>query len=288
MTSRNRVFSFLVSAFLAATGLVLAQTTVVFTDGSRMEVQSYEVKESLVLLKTKEGKLMSVPRSYVDLQATERGKRAPAGAEKAPAPKPAPLPSATVEPEPPVRAPDPAPAPAPAPPPPATPPPAARPSLTASPPPVWSNDELRVSLVVPSTAWNIEDIPPSFDVAAALSNASSEARATLALIRQKLRGSGDFRNVVRDVERSISQAPGFRSIANGPLTLEPYLAHEFRFVKDGGSAPVFSRLAVVYSRDLAYVLSLTCPESRVSENDADFEAIVRGLVIKKSRKDLSF
>jgi hypothetical protein len=90
------------------------------------------------------------------------------------------------------------------------------------------------------------------------------------------------------VEGSISQAPGFRQIANGALTLEPYTAHEFRFVKAAGFVPVFNRLVIVYSRDLAYVLSLTCPESRIQENEADFEALVRGLVLKKSRKDLSF
>jgi hypothetical protein len=145
-----------------------------------------------------------------------------------------------------------------------------------------------VSLVVPSSAWVIEEMPPSFDVAASLANASTEAKATLALIRQQLRGSGDFREVVRDVERSISQAPGYRQIANAALSLEPYTAHEFRFVKDAGFVPVFNRLVVVYSRDLAYVLSLTCPESRTQENEADFEALVRGLVVKKSRKDLTF
>jgi hypothetical protein len=145
-----------------------------------------------------------------------------------------------------------------------------------------------VSLVVPSSAWVIEQMPPSFDVAASLANASTEAKATLALIRQELRGSGDFRDVVRDVERSISQAPGYREMANGALALEPYTAHEFRFVKDAGFVPVFNRLVVVYSRDLAYVLSLTCPESRTRENEADFEALVRGLVVKKSRKDLTF
>ena len=145
-----------------------------------------------------------------------------------------------------------------------------------------------MSLVVPSAAWVIEDMPPSFDVAASLSNASTEAKATLALIRQELRNQGDFRDVIRDVERSISQAPGFQPIANGPLTLEPYTAYELRFVKHTGFVPVFNRLVIVYSRDLAYVLSLTCPETRTQENEADFEALVRGLVLKKSRKDLSF
>jgi hypothetical protein len=291
---------FLLAAALLASGLASAQTKVVFVDGGRMEVQSYEVKEGVVLLKTKEGKLMSVPRSYVDIAATEQANRG--GAAPAPRPpaetatRPAerePLVRETVEPEPPVRSPEPTPppsAPVPArplpPPPPVAPPPSA--DLPASPPPVWSNEELHVSLVVPSAAWVIEEKPASFDVAASLANPSTEARATLALIRQKIRGAGDFREVVQGVERSISQAPGFRSIAKGPLVLDPYTAHEFRFVKDAGSTPVFNRLAVVYSRDLAYVLSLSCPESRVDENAADFEALVRGLVVKKPRKDLTF
>ncbi len=289
----------LVSALVVfAPRLASAQTVVVFVDGSRMEVQSYEVKEGLVLLKNKEGKLMSVPRSYVNLVATEQANRPANQANqanqgsseaarpptpRAPTPKrpdPRALPTETVEPEPPVPAPAPTPAPAPATP--------SNPNLPASPPPVWSNEELHVSLVVPSAAWVIEEMPPSFDVAASLSNASTEAKATLALIRQELRSRGDFRDVIRDVERSISQAPGFRQLANGPLTLEPYSAHEFRFVKDAGFVPVFNRLVIVYSRDLAYVLSLTCPETRIRENEGDFEALVRGLVLKKSRKDLTF
>jgi hypothetical protein len=290
---------FLVAAALLASRLVSAQTVVVFVDGAQMEVQSYEVKEGVVLLKTKEGKLMSVPRSYVNMPATEQANRGGAPpAARAPAPtstRPAErqaLVSETVEPEPPVRAPEPPPpprAPAPAPPPPVSAPPPPSPSnLPVGPPPVWSNEELHVSLVVPSAAWVIEDKPASFDVAASLANASTEARATLALIRQKIRGEGDFRDVVQGVERSISQAPGFRPIANGPLVLEPYTAYESRFVKNAGSIPVFNRLVVVYSRDLAYVLSLSCPESRTEENAADFEALVRGLVVKKSRKDLTF
>jgi hypothetical protein len=293
---------FLLAAAILTAGLASAQARVVFVDGKSMEVQSYEVKEGVVLLRTKEGKLMSVPRSYVDVAATEKASRG--GAAAAPAPRaPAATPPRdslvreTVEPEPPVRAPEPTPpppaAPAPVreptpppPPPPAAPPPSA--DLPASPPPVWSNEELHVSLVVPSAAWVIEEKPASFDVAASLANPSTEARATLALIRQKIRGRGDFREVVQGVERSISQAPGFRSIANGPLVLDPYTAHEFRFVKEAGSMPVFNRLAVVYSRDLAYVLSLSCPENRAEENAADFEALVRGLVVKKPRKDLTF
>ncbi len=295
MPSRIKDSLLLLATLVAAPRLASSQTAVVFVDGTRMEVQSYEVKDGIVLLKTKEGKLMSVPRSYINLVATEQANRAnqrsadtsrrsgtaaPTLAPKPPDPRA--LATETVEPDPPLRAPEPAPTPATA-----TPsPPSA--NLTASPPPVWSNEELQVSLVVPSAAWVIEEMPPSFDVAASLANSSTEAKATLALIRQKLRSAGDFKNVVRDVEKSISQAPGFRQIANGSLTLEPYTAHEFRFIKDAGFLPVFNRLVIVYSRDLAYVLSLTCPETRSRENEAEFEALVRGLVLRKPRKDLTF
>lgn len=279
---------------LAAPRVALSQVVVVFVDGTRMEVESYEVKESLVLLKTKEGKLQSVPRSYVNLVATEqlkRGTGAPAPAPSAPRPAaparpvpppPAPpsrdaMPTESIEPEPAVPDPEPPRPPAPAP-----------RDIPSSPPPVWSNNELQVSLVVPSGAWSLEDMPPSFDVAVALENETTEARATLALIRQKIRSKGDFRDVVQNVAQSISQAPGFRSLVDADITLEPYAAHEFRFVKNVGFVSVYNRLVVVYSRDLAYVLSLTCPEAREAENQPDFEALVRGLVIKKSRKDLTF
>jgi len=173
-------------------------------------------------------------------------------------------------------------------PPPPSPPPPPTKDVGASPPPVWSNDDLRVSLVVPSASWTIEDMPPSFDVAVALDNPSTEARATLALIRQELRGRGEFQRVVADVESSIASAPGYRPLATGTLALDPYQVHEFRFTKNVGFVTVYNRLVVFYSRDLAYVLSLTCPESRAAENEGDFDALVRGLVIKKPRNDLTF
>jgi len=286
-----------------------ADSILVFANGSRMEVQSYEVKEGVVLFTTTEGKLRSVPLSFVNLPATEQANRGgqekapppaaaarPAPAPPPPAPKPpAPeprmeMPTESVEPEPPVKTPvpDPDPAPAPTPPPaPVTTSPPPNPN-SSIPPPVWSNDELQVSLAVPSAAWKIEEMPPSFDVAVSMSNESTEARATLALMRQKIRSEKDFAAAVRDVESSIAQAPGYRGIENAELSLDPYTAHEFRFVKNAGTAPVFNRLVVFYSRDLAYILSLTCPESRREENTADFEALVRGLVIKKNRKDVTF
>ena len=130
-----------------------------------------------------------------------------------------------------------------------------------SPPPVWSNDELKVSLQIPSAAWRLDDMPPSFDVAVALERETTEARVTLALIRQKLRGEKEFQKVVSRIESSIEGTPSYQSIANGAVELDPYTAHEFRFTKKSGSVDIYNRLVVVYSRDLAYVLSLTCPQA---------------------------
>lgn len=276
--------------------------TIVFVNGSQMAIQGYEVKGGTVQFTTLEGRLQSVPRSYVNLVATERangggGSSEPAAAPAPPPPPPAPappppaaapapvasepepepMPVEPIAPEPPIAAPAPAPMPA-----------SPDMNIGGSPPPVWSNDELHVSLVVPSTSWRIEDMPPSFDVAVALDNESTEARATLALIRQELRGSKEFQRVVSDIETSIASAPGYQPVSAGAVDLAPYQAHEFRFKKNVGFVSVYNRLVVVYSRDLAYVLSLTCPEARVPENESDFDALARGLVIKKSRNDLAF
>ena len=66
--------------FLAAeplpTGVLASPIEVYFVDGSYMTVQSYEVREKLVLLLTPEGKLHSVLRSLVDMVATELGQQA--------------------------------------------------------------------------------------------------------------------------------------------------------------------------------------------------------------------
>ena len=293
-----RVLLVLASMFIATLSTAAVEQTIVFVNGTRMVVQSYEVKGGSVQFTTLEGRLQSVPRSYVNLVATEEANavggsdepaRAPAPPPPVappPEPEPEPMPTETVAPEPPIA--QPAPTPTPSPPPPA--PIAASPdmNLGASPPPVWSNEELHVSLVVPSASWRMEDMPPSFDVAVTLDNSVTEARATLALIRQELRGKKEFQRVVANIETSIASAPGYKQISTGAADLDPYQAHEFRFTKNVGFVSVYNRLLVVYSRDLAYVLSLTCPESRVAENENDFEAMARGLVIKKSRRDLTF
>lgn len=266
---------------------------IVFVNGTRMAIQSYEVRSGTVQFTTLEGKLQSVPRSYVNLVATEqanggRGLDEPA---RAPAPPPVarePMPAENQAP--PIAPPPHQPVPAPVP---------ASPHKSnidnmdnidrgASPPPVWSNDELHVSLVVPSASWRLEDMPPSFDVAVTFDNHVTEARATLALIRQKLRGRKAFQKVVAKIETSIASAPGYERLSAGAIGLDPYQAHEFRFTKNVGFVRVYHRLVIVYSRDLAYVLSLSCPRSRAAENESDFETLTRGLVIKKSRNDLTF
>lgn len=278
------------SIILAAFLLASSQQVIVFVDGTRMDIQSYEVKGSLVTLTTAEGKLQSVPLAYVDMPATERANgggaaggsaRPPAPTPSQPAPAPPMMPTESIAPEPTVPEPEP---------PPATPPVSrpAPPPRDVRPPPVWSNEELQVSLVVPSSDWMLPQMPPSFDVAVALDNGPANARATLALIRQKLRSRGDFESVLTDIRSSISRSPGFRSLNDGALDLEPYTAHEFRFLKTVDGVEVFNRLTVVYSRDLAYVLSLTCPNDKATALQADFNAFVRGLVVKKSRRDLSF
>ena len=295
-----RVLLVLASMFIATLSTAAVEQTLVFVNGTRMVIQSYEVKGGSVQFTTLEGRLQSVPRSYVNLVATEEANagggsnepaRAPAppppvAPPPEPAPAPAPMPTETVAPEPPIAQPAPTPTPSPTPPAPI----AASPdmNLGASPPPVWSNEELHVSLVVPSASWRMEDMPPSFDVAVTLHNSVTEARATLALIRQELRGKKEFQKVVASIETSIASAPGYKQISTGAADLDPYQAREFRFTKNVGFVSVYNRLVVVYSRDLAYVLSLTCPESRVAENENDFEAMARGLVIKKSRRDLTF
>ena len=302
-----RVLLVLASMFIAtmtvSVSTAAVEQTIVFVNGTRMAVQSYEVKSGTVQFSTLEGRLQSVPRSYVNLVATEQANGGggsdepasapappppptPAPAPIAPAPEPEPMPTESVAPEPPIAQPAPLYEPAPA-------PVAASPAMDnmnrgASPPPVWSNEELQVSLVVPSASWRMQDMPPSFDVAVALDNHVTEARATLALIRQELRGRKEFQRVVANIRKSIASAPGYQSLSGGAINLDPYQAHEFRFTKNVGFVSVYNRLVVVYSRDLAYVLSLTCPESRVAENESDFEALTRGLVIKKSRNDLTF
>lgn len=281
---------------VAMTGLFVAfawsAEVVVFVDGSRIEVLSYEVKGGLVLFTTSEG-LRSVPSTYVDLEATRqanRGATVPSPRQSSPSrppepppapepPQPIPPPTTDIEPEPaqpPPEAGQPTPALAP-------------PALDRQtvPPPVWSNDELSVSLVVPTAAWHMQNISASYDVAVRLDQPQTGAMATLGLIRQRMRNYKDFQKVVQDVDRSIAAAPGYRSLSSTPLHLEPYTAYELRYLKNVEGVSYFNRMVIYYSRDLAYVLSLSCPQSSQEESRADFDALVKGLVIKKVRKDIT-
>ena len=111
--------------------------------------------------------------------------------------------------------------------------------------------------------------------------------ATLGLIRQRMRNYKDFQEVVRDVDRSIASAPGYQSLSSTPLPLDPYTAHELLYLKDIEGENYFNRMVIYYSRDLAYVLSLSCPEVSQEQCQGDFDALVKGLVIKKVRKEIT-
>ena len=56
---------------LAALGTASAET-VFLTDGGALEVSRYEVRDKVVVFVTPDGKLHSVPRAYVDLDATRK------------------------------------------------------------------------------------------------------------------------------------------------------------------------------------------------------------------------
>ncbi len=263
---------------------------VVFKDGSEMEVKSYQIKGGLVLITMPNGQLRSVPAAYVNLEATERTNR---GGAAPPRPAPTATQPPRVEPRlPPPSVVDKPPAP--------TPPtskiplredvkeeaaPVAPPMAT--PPPVWTDEELDVSLVIPSTGWAVETQSASFDVAVRLDHSLNRARATLALVRKKIRNYNDFLEVIRDTETSIASSPSYQAVSSGHLPLPPYTAYEFRFRKDSDGESYYHRMVVYYSRDLAYVLSLSCPDAQLASCEEDFEALVRGLVIKKVRKDIT-
>ncbi len=98
-----------VSLLLVLPQNATATGVVTFADGTRLSVQGYELKGELVVMTTLDGKLQSVPRSYVDLEATERmnGSVEPAAStlppsrETAPAASPPPSLRASISPPPP-------------------------------------------------------------------------------------------------------------------------------------------------------------------------------------------
>ena len=272
-------------AVLGSSSIVLGDV-VVFVDGSRMEVKSYEVKGSTVVLTTLEGKLRSVPASYVNMEATNRANRqgaqgattqSPTPSRPAAPPRPAPAP-----------APPPAPTPAPAP---APPTPAVIPAAPVAPRSglgtVWRNQDLKVSLSLPSPTWVVRDAAPSFDVAVQLDRAETEARATLALVRRPLKNYGAFQKAVEEIQSSAASSPGYRPILSKAINPSSYWAHDLRFLKDYEGRTSYNRLVSFYSKDMVYVLSLTCPEERLADNDSDFEALVSRLVIERPREEVT-
>ena len=54
----------------------LSTTMVYFVDGTRMEVRAFEIQGEIIVLMTLDGKLESVPRSFVDLEVTWRKEEA--------------------------------------------------------------------------------------------------------------------------------------------------------------------------------------------------------------------
>lgn len=283
---------FIVTVVLATT-LVASPSfaaIVIFADGTQMEVSHYEVKGAMFLITSSEGKLLSVPLTYVDMEATERENR---GARA-----PQPQPEQELQPEQEQVPPQPTDAPSPpaqeapqepAPPQP-TPPVTTSAALLSEPaqsPLVWTNEELEVSLVAPSGDWRIPPMTASIDVAVQLTNPRIQARATLALIRQRMRNYKDFQKVARGIEDSLVTTSSYQYIGAGPLSVEPYTAYEIRFMKDIEGVSFYYRIVVFYSRDLAYALNMSCPQEKLEENEAEFEALIQGLVIKKTRKDIT-
>ena len=272
---------------------VAVADVVIFADGSRMEVQSFEVKGGLVLIKTMDGKLQSIPQTYVNLAATERANRGeqvstPSRGEQPKPPQPPQTPAAPTRDKPP-EPPSPPPAqPSPKPPvPPTVESPAPPVPERQVPPPVWSDEEHKVSVVIPSTQWQVETLSASFDVAVRLDNPQTGARATLALVRGRMRNYGDFQEVVREIESSVASSAGYQSLGSRLLSLDPYTAHEIRYLKTVDGTTFFNQMVVYYSRDMAYVLSMSCGQDSLEQNETDFENLVKGVVIKKVRKDIS-
>ena len=100
-----------------------SRTTLVFTDGTRMEVLAYEERGGVVLLTTVEGELHSIPRTLIDMDATRAANRASGES-----------PSSAASPSPDETDPEERPAPPPAPTPPQAPPPAPTPPRPPRPP----------------------------------------------------------------------------------------------------------------------------------------------------------
>jgi hypothetical protein len=70
----------------AFTAVAFADEVLVFVDGSQMKVESYEIRGHTVVFTTLEGKLRSVPLSYVDVATMKGASKAAVPAEESTAP----------------------------------------------------------------------------------------------------------------------------------------------------------------------------------------------------------
>ena len=88
----RRIKRLLVCLWVAGASVAAAEQNIVFVDGSRMVVQSYELNGGTVEFTTTDGKLRVVPSTYIDLAATgeANGDGGPSFASPAPAPSPPP------------------------------------------------------------------------------------------------------------------------------------------------------------------------------------------------------
>ncbi len=88
----RRIKRLLVCLWVAGASAAAAEQNIVFVDGSRMVVQSYELNGGTVEFTTTDGKLRVVPSTYIDLAATgeANGDGGPSFASPAPAPSPPP------------------------------------------------------------------------------------------------------------------------------------------------------------------------------------------------------
>jgi hypothetical protein len=120
-----------------------------------------------------------------------------------------------------------------------------------------------VSLVIPSTDWQLEPTSRSFDVAVRLTRPETGAKATLALVRQRMRNYKEFQKVVGEIESSMAAVPSYRSMGSGPMSLEPYTTYELRMTRELEGQATFNRIVVFYSRD-PLVLSLSAQWRRWS------------------------
>jgi hypothetical protein len=102
-----------------------------------------------------------------------------------------------------------------------------------------------------------------------------------------MRNYEDFREATREIEESLAATASYQVVDAGLLSVEPYTAYEIRSTKEVSGTSYTYRMVVFYSRDLAYVLNMYCPQEALGQNEDEFEALIEGLVIKKTREDIT-